>query len=113
MLKIEYCEEGVPVSDFNYINWGDNIVREAQLERYEMYVKVSTSTPIRYILLLISRGTLDFNNVEFVFNGFHFKSDQYGRCKDWPSGFCSLPLDMTREMVKNQINKQKLNRTLL
>jgi hypothetical protein len=110
MITIEYCKDGEPVSDFNYIEWGEKMLKILKRIGCDIHTKVSTSLPVDYIKLLIARGDIDYNNVIFMFEGEQFKFDEYGNCVDQPSGSYGRDFVVLTELIDRQIKKRKANR---
>jgi len=102
MIVIEYCEEGLPVSDFNYKDWL-NLVKNTRVDHC---FKVSTSLPIQLIRLAIVKGEISRDDIIFKYFENTFQANQYGAIANWPLGFCDREIGICEEIIRCAFKKK-------
>jgi len=103
MITIEYCEEGIAVSDFNYQIWIDTVKNM----KADYCFKVSTSLPIDLIRLAILEDEILFSNVNFKYDGKILQPNEFGILEDWPVGFCDKEMVISGQLLRLQSKRRK------
>ena len=108
MITLEYCEDGEPVSDFNYRHWLEKftLTIRAGLDIDANY-KVSTSLPIIAVRHEIAKGEIDHQKIIFKFGEHHLRSNEYGVMDNWPEGYCDIDLDLCSKILRLGAKKRK------
>lgn len=107
MIEIEYCRDGVAVSDFEAAGWADYVVRRAGPCGHCLRHRVSTSLPVHMVRLAIVTGKLRAEDVAFVFEGKVFSANEYGAIPEWPRGFAELGGDVMEGILRAALDKRK------
>jgi len=106
MVTIEYCREGLPVSDFDYDEFLDLVKLNIDNDRT---FRVSTTIPIYAVRLEIVRGKIDCKKVVFRYFDCLLMANEFGTIKDWPKGFAdklnALSEDLLRVACQKLRNK--------
>lgn len=107
MIRIVYCPDGQPVSDFDAESWIHNILLQLEAGHDQTH-KVSTSLPIHLIKLQVALGLIPADQVVFVAQDQDILVNQYGAILDWPTGFADI-LGRTAEQTLRAaiLKKQK------
>jgi hypothetical protein len=103
MITIEYCEDGIAVSDFNYQVWIDTV----KSMKGDHCFRVSTSLPIDLVRIAILKDEILYSNVNFKYEGKLLQPNQYGSLSDWPFGFCGVEADMCGQILRLAAAKRK------
>jgi len=103
MIVIEYCKDGIPVSDFNYSDW----LLTVKNTKADHIFKVSTSLPIDLVRLAIVRNELNHNNIAFKYCDDVFQANEYGAIQNWPVGFCDREISVSRDILQCAMRKRK------
>lgn len=83
-MNIEYCKDGNPITDFG--------VEDYIIFHYTRDKNIRTSSEILIdaARCLVRRGTIDYKNILFVFDGLEIRCDKFGSLEEWPKGFCDI-----------------------
>lgn len=86
MLTIEYVSNGKAVSDFKL---GIELARVIDLSSrlFDGLVQYSTSNIFEMVMLYITQGKIDWQKVQFLFEGQRIKFDEYIHLDCGPDGF--------------------------
>jgi len=107
MLKIIYCEQGNPYSDFNLLDKAQFIIDEykkkIEQNNRDIIVKVSTSNIIQALRVLTSRDELSKNEICFIFGEYKiFINENYELTKR-PIGFIDWEQKCLKEIVARKL----------
>jgi len=107
MLRIIYCEQGNPYSDFNLLDKAQFIIDEykecTEQNNRNIIVKVSTSNIIQALRVLVSRGELSIDEICFVFGEYEiFINENYELTKR-PIGFMDWNQIFLREIIARKL----------
>lgn len=111
MMKFEYCKEGKAISDFDindFLKYVTDCLNNHRIT--DMTFKISTSPPFEAIRLAIVEGKIDFNKIQFLFNGRIITINKYGAITDWPDGFCDLSCIMAENILRGAFKIRKAER---
>jgi len=110
MLKIIYCEQGNPYSDFNLFDKAQFIIDEykkkIEQNNRNIIIKVSTSNIIQALRVLVSRDELSINEICFVFGEHEITINKYYELTKWPIGFMDWEQKCLRELIEKKIGKK-------
>jgi len=110
MLKIIYCEQGNPYSDFNLLDKAQFIIDEykkkIEQNNRNIIIKVSTSNIIQALRVLVSRDELSINEICFVFGEHEITINKYYELTKWPIGFMDWEQKCLRELIEKKIGKK-------
>lgn len=107
MITIEYCEDGVPISDFEYPYAIQTICDYCKEETSDLELRLSTSIIITAIRLEIAKGNIDYNKIKFQYKNKKFQANEYGVILDWPKGFCDIETDLCEQILRVAMEKRK------
>ena len=102
MITIIYCEDGTPVSDFNYKKFIDSIKKTIEYydEEGKYLYRVSTFIPIEATRVAIKNKEIDCNKIQFMYNNTIIKVDKNGNLSEWPDGFGTLIINLLCQLAK-------------
>lgn len=85
MIKIEFQANNfnVAVPDGGAQAWAEDVAQKGN-----GYYITSNHLCIYHIRLLVQQGTINHNNVEFIFEDRVISVNKNGRLNHWPKGFC-------------------------
>jgi hypothetical protein len=109
MVYVEYTIDGEAINDFQAKGWIahiTNVVQSAKGKNDVTY-KVSTSLPLNLVRLEIAKGTIDCNDIYFLFNGEQVVINQYGCISNWPKGFADIDCDVAEQTITASLKKRK------
>jgi len=107
MITIEYCKEGLAISDFSYSDWVYNVkqtIKDGKDHKFE----VSTSIPIAALRLEIALGNIDCESITFCFWGQYFQANKYGAITNWPRGFADVECAIAEDILRVAIKQRRL-----
>ena len=108
MITIEYCEDGEPISDFNYEDWITRIKNYfLYAKEQDWYLKASTDIAIQALRLEIAKGNINCEDITFAFKDEKFKANKYGVFNKVPDGFCKAHFDLIWQIIRVGIDKHK------
>lgn len=96
MITIEFCRDGEPVSDFDYLEWLD-LVRNIQGPG--LVFKVSTSIAIDVIRAEIFVDNIPHTEIRFLYRGEYIYPNKDAKLPVWPRGFCDLTTDVLSVLI--------------
>jgi len=109
MLKIVYCEQGNPYSDFNLLENAQFIIdqykKKIEQNNRDIIIKVSTCNIIQALRVLVSRGELSIDEICFVFNEHEITMNKYFELTNWPKGFMDWEQKFLREIIYKKLGK--------
>lgn len=111
MLKFEYCKEGKAISDFDisdFIKYVMDCLNDPIIK--DMTFKISTTPPFEAIRLAIVEGKIDFNKIQFLFQGKIITINKYGAIMDWPNGFCDISGITSEKILRGAMNMRNFER---
>ena len=109
MLKVIYSADGDLVSDMAAEAWAKTLIDKYKNSLSEHVVKVGTETMVDAIRVMVVRGSLNHDEVQF-FNwnteNYEEKLDvitvnKYGRLNHSPKGFCDVNIDLLGELLRS------------
>jgi len=92
-MIIEYCEDGVPVSDFEV----EDFVKKAWTE--DRNIKTSSEIVITAARSLVKRKVIPFVHINIVFKHYLILIDSRGSLSDYPPGFCNTNVTLLMSLV--------------
>lgn len=92
-MIIEYCEDGVPVSDFEV----EDFVKKAWMEDRD--IKTSSEIVITAARSLVKRKVIPFQNIIIMFKHYRIQVDSRGSLNHYPDGFCNTNVTLLRSLV--------------
>jgi len=98
MITIEYCKEGLAISDFEYQKYVD-IIKDYIMHNNDFDLKVSTEVLVNAIRVEIYKGNIDCNDIGFMFEDKILYPDKDGRIQNWPNGFCDINLELIEKLL--------------
>jgi hypothetical protein len=107
MIKIEYCQDGAPVSDWAVSDWVYNVKKNKDADHT---FRVSTAPPIEAIRLEIALGNLAPEEVTFSYCDLLFQANKYGAITDWPVGFCDRGAAYAEDILRAATKRRCLER---
>lgn len=87
MVRIEYSEKGVAVSDFDIEKAVDLVEQDASFDN-PLTLAYSTDNVIHGIRARIAKHKIDHKKIVFLFQGQELHPDKTGRIEHWPDCFC-------------------------
>jgi len=109
MLKIIYCEQGNPYSDFNLLENAQFIIdqykKKIEQNNRDIIIKVSTNNIIQALRVLVSRGELSIDEICFIFNEHEIAVNKYCELTKHPIGFMDWEQKFLREIISRRLGK--------
>ena len=110
MLRVVYCEQGNPYSDFNLLENAQLIIDHYQKKIHQnnrdIIIKVSTSNIIQALRVLVSRGNLQSNEICFMFNEDVITINEHCELTKYPIGFMDWNQIFLREIIEKKLGKE-------
>ena len=110
MITVKYSEGGLPYSDFMLDNFIKGLVLDQQ-EGLDMFYEVSTENVIFAVKLAIVKDILDYNQIQFEWQGVKFQANRYGAIPCWPDGFADIIPNMCEQILMLATQKRKRDRS--
>ena len=76
-ITIEYCPDGLAISDFAIKSWEQRMIQNYQLGQDALY-KVSTILPMYAVRIAVVAGYIKVDDVIFIVDGKSTKINKYG-----------------------------------
>jgi hypothetical protein len=102
MIKVIYSPEGEPVNDFN-LEGTFNRILEFGFSEYNF----STENIFAYIKLQVALDVIPLDKFVFVYKGQELHMNTYGKLDVWPTGFCSIVIEISEKLVRTAMTKYK------
>lgn len=92
-MIIEYCKDGVPISDFEV----EDFVKKSWTE--DRNIKTSSEIVITALRSLIKRKVIPYQNVVIIFKHYRIQIDSRGSLSDYPEGFCNTNVTLLMSLI--------------
>jgi hypothetical protein len=100
MLKFNYCRDGQAISDMACEKWVKCMYNNSNIINNIYTLDVSTQNVIYAARTLIKEGVLDFDKVEFLYEGESLgKADKYGKLSVTVDGFADIFEDFLCRLI--------------
>lgn len=98
MVTIEYCEKGIPISDWDAQGWVDSIRRRILSEKDDHYY-ISTSPPIHLLRAEMYERKIPWDKVQFMWQGKILNHNENARFDPWPDDWLEVMGDVSGRLV--------------
>jgi len=86
-IILEFCKDGLTISDFDVEQFVNEIVKVAKPE-IDKTIRISTGLVVHQLRLIASQGKIDPEAIVFLFKGEILRMNDRGQIHGpWPSGF--------------------------
>lgn len=106
MITVEYCAEGIPVSDFA-IEQYMVLINSSLQHDHNQHWRFSTSPIFDAIRVEVLEERIDYQQIQFLFNGKEIKLDKYGKMSSTPRGFIDPQSDYWEKLILGGLAKWK------
>lgn len=106
MLTVNYCKNGIPVSDFV----AESLLQELISYDFDNKYSVSTENLISWIRVYVAEGKLSNEKVQLQFEGDNVIMNEFAVIKEWKNGFCDYSEDHAIRILQSTINKRARDR---
>lgn len=107
MLYVNYTWNGRPASDFGTLEIMEAHYRNSKDVNGDWFVNTSTSNLIEAARVLVKRGVIPADQIQFQFNGNIIRHSAQGHLEEWPDGFCDWHQKFLEELI--DWNENRLN----
>ena len=101
MIILNYCKEGIALSDFDMEQTYQQI-KEAGGE-----YNFSTSPIFFRFKQAVAEEEIEIDDIEFRLNGVSVQMNQYGAIPNWPKGFLQGLVDIAQRTLEAQMRRHK------
>lgn len=106
-ITVEYCENGLPVSDFNCEKIYQGILEIYQENKRDINLKISNEILIERLALGIVQDQIDCEDLFIIFKNERLYMNKHGIIIHWPSGFCDTRFNIIHKKIQLETTKRK------
>jgi hypothetical protein len=111
MLIVDYCRDGIAVSDFDWEYWLNKILEEkGYWTTTDMKYRFSTEVMFHALRLEVAKGTISPDDILFRDDGQDIHINEYGAIQDWPRGFLEENMELSEKILTLAMAKRKIER---
>lgn len=109
MITINYCKNGIPMSDFEARQYVSNIIKEFHEFKTTFNIETSSENVVNSFRLAIVEDKISINEIIFKYENNVLQLTEYGTFETFPKGFIDINTSIARYIVKAQSIKRRKN----